>query len=269
MDEARVGTKLEIEALLGLPLIRPGDSIAALIGSAIEETEFDLRDDDVLVVTSKLFSRAEGRFVDLTALTPSAEAIAIAREIEKDPALVECVLRESTCVSRKAKGVLITRHRLGFISANAGIDASNAGPPSASAGTGPGTGSWVLLLPVDPEASAERLRFELESRFSVRIGVVVSDSHGRPFRHGTVGAAIGVSGVPALVDHVGRNDLLGRALEYTTTALADQLAAAADLVAGQSDEARPVVRVRGVSLPERRESSVRELLRAPDEDLYA
>jgi coenzyme F420-0:L-glutamate ligase / coenzyme F420-1:gamma-L-glutamate ligase len=264
MDEARIGTKLELEALLGLPLVRPGDSIADLVAAAVDASSFDLRDDDVLVVTSKLFSRAEGRFVDLSTITPSDEAVALARDIHKDPALVECVLRESVSISRRTRGVLITRHRLGFVSANAGIDASNAGPPSEDASVGP----WVLLLPLDPEGSAERLRRSLEARYSVRLGVVVTDSHGRPFRHGTVGAAIGVSGVPALVDHVGRKDLLGRPLEYTKTALADQLAAAADLVAGQSDEARPIVRVRGVAL-ERRESSVRELLRSPEEDLYA
>lgn len=263
MSEARVGKKLEIEALGGLPLVRPGDSVAGLVSSAIEQEGLGLEDDDVLVVTSKLFSRAEGRFVDLDTVNPSPEAEALALEIEKDPALVECVLRESVGISRKTKGVLITRHRLGFVSANAGIDASNAGPPGAEA-----SGRWVLLLPVDPEASAEGFRKALEARHGVRLGVVVSDSHGRPFRHGTVGAAIGVSGLPALVDHVGRRDLLGRELEYTTTALADQLAAAADLVAGQSDEARPVVRVRGVSIG-RREASVRELLRDPDEDLYA
>src|SRR5690606_31278927 len=131
MFEARVGKKLEIEALSGLPLVRPGDSVAGLVSSAIEQAGLELEDDDVLVVTSKLFSRAEGRFVDLDTVTPSPEATALSREIQKDPALVECVLRESVGISRRAVGVLITRHRLGFVSANAGIDASNAGPPGA------------------------------------------------------------------------------------------------------------------------------------------
>lgn len=264
MTEARVGERLELEALRGIPLVRPGDSIAELVVSALEASGRALQDHDVLVVTSKLFSRAEGRFVDLSTVTPSPEALALAEEIDKDPALVECVLRESVGISRKSRGVLITRHRLGFISANAGIDASNAGPPGEDVGAGP----WVLLLPADPEASATALRIALEAHYAVRLGVVVTDSHGRPFRHGTVGAAIGVSGIPALVDHVGRRDLLGRPLEYTKTALADQIAAAADLVAGQSDEARPVVIVRGLSF-DRREASVRELLRDRDEDLYA
>lgn len=263
MDEALISPKLELEALPGIPLIRPGDDLAALILRAMEAARFELKDDDILVITSKLFSRAEGRFINLDEIEISEEARALAEEIEKEPALVEAILRESSGISRKKTGVLIVRHRLGFISANAGIDASNAGPPEAG-----GDGNYILLLPEDPDASATRLRVALESALAVRLGIILSDSHGRPFRQGTVGVAIGVSGLPAIVDHVGREDLLGRKLEYTVTGLADQLAAAADLVAGQSDEARPIVRIRGVKMSAR-DGSARDLLREPADDLYA
>src|SRR5690554_152503 len=263
MNEALISPRLEIESLPGIPLIHPGDDLAALILRAMEAARFELRSDDILVITSKLFSRAEGRFVNLRTIEISERARELAEEIDKDPALVEAILRESSSVSRKKTGVLIVRHRLGFVSANAGIDASNAGPPN-----GEGDGEYVLLLPEDPDASATRLRVALESKLGIRLGIILSDSHGRPFRQGTVGTAIGVSGLPALLDHVGREDLLGRKLEYTVTALADQLAAAADLVAGQSDEARPVVRIRGVKL-HARNGSASDLLRDPNDDLYA
>lgn len=263
MDEALISPRLEIEALPGIPLIRPGDDLASQILDAMASARFELRDDDILVITSKLFSRAEGRFLDLDTIKISEEARALADEIDKEPALVEAILRESSGISRKKTGVLIVRHRLGFISANAGIDASNAGTPN-----GEKNGNYVLLLPEDPDASATKLRIALEAALSVRLGIILSDSHGRPFRQGTVGTAIGVSGLPAIVDHVGREDLLGRKLEYTITALADQLAAAADLVAGQSDEARPVVRIRGVKV-NARSGRASDLLRDPIDDLYA
>jgi coenzyme F420-0:L-glutamate ligase/coenzyme F420-1:gamma-L-glutamate ligase len=163
-----------------------------------------------------------------------------------------------------ANNVLIVRHRLGFVSANAGIDFSNARPPEGRAGVGP----WALLLPEQPDECAARTRAALEARFGSGLGVVISDSHGRPFRLGTVGIALGVSGLPALHDQVGRFDLDGRRLEATLTALADQVAAAADLVAGQADESRPVVVVRGLSF-ESEPSSAEALLRPREQDLYA
>jgi coenzyme F420-0:L-glutamate ligase/coenzyme F420-1:gamma-L-glutamate ligase len=201
-----------------------------------------LAEGDVLVVTSKLLSRAEGRFVDLSRVEPSPRAARVARTVGKDPRLVELVLRESIAISRQAPGVLIVRHRLGFVVANAGIDASNAVPPDAPAGTGP----WALLLPEAPDASAAaiRARAETAAPAGTRVGVVVTDSFGRPFRMGTVGVAIGVSGLPPLWDRRGESDLFGRKLEQTITALADQVAAVGDLVAGQAAEGRPLVLVR-------------------------
>ena len=258
--------EVTFRALPGIPLVERGDDLAALIRSALERAEIDLRVGDVLVVTSKLFSRAEGEFVDLGALAVGERARQLAMEVDKDPALVELILRDTETISRTRRGALIVRHRLGFVSANAAVDASNASPADAPEGSGP----WALAMPRDPDASARKLLADLAAPAGV--GIVVSDSHGRPFRLGTVGAAVGVAGLPALVDQRGRADLHGRELQFTITALADQLAAAADLIAGQSDEGRPVIHIRGVHAPappSGETPSARDLTRDPAEDLYA
>jgi coenzyme F420-0:L-glutamate ligase/coenzyme F420-1:gamma-L-glutamate ligase len=255
--------RLALFAVPGLPLFAEGDPLAALILDALERAALPLEDGDVVVVTSKALSRVEGCFVDLSTVAPSDEARALAAEIGKDPAMVELVLRDTERVSRRAPGVLIVRHRLGFVSANAGIDQSNAAPPGAP----PGSGPYALVMPRDPDASAAALLTELERATGRKLGVVISDSLGRPFRVGTVGAAIGVAGVPAVWDQVGRTDLHGRVLEHTVTGFADQVAATADLLAGQADEGRPVVVVRGLALPPG-PSTVGPLLRDPDADLY-
>jgi coenzyme F420-0:L-glutamate ligase / coenzyme F420-1:gamma-L-glutamate ligase len=258
------GPRLELVAVPGIPLVGPGADVPAVISHALASAGIVLSDGDVLVVTSKLLSRAEGRFVGLGDVHPSVRALELGARIGKDARIVELILRESTAVSRAAPGVLVVRHRLGFVVANAGIDASNAVPPGAGAESGP----WVLLLPESPDASARAIRDRLESESHARIGVVVSDSFGRPFRLGTVGAAIGVSGLPPLWDRRGEADLFGRALEQTITALADQVAAAADLVAGQAAEGRPLVLVRGMRF-DSSETGARALTRKPEEDLYA
>ena len=256
--------RLEIVSVPGLPIVAPGDDLGALLVGALDAAGFPLRDGDVVAIASKLVSRAEGRFVALGSVVPSPRAEALAARAGKDPRVAELVLREGSEVSRVARGAIIVRHRLGFISANAGIDLSNAGMPGAPADEGP----WALLLPLDPDASAERLRGALAGASSAAVGVVVTDSFGRPFRIGTVGAAIGVAGLPALWDQRGGVDLFGRMLEMTVTALADQVAAAADLVLGQADEARGAVVVRGLSFPVGSHSA-RELVRPTAEDLYA
>jgi coenzyme F420-0:L-glutamate ligase/coenzyme F420-1:gamma-L-glutamate ligase len=202
--------------------------------------------------------------VDLSGVEPSARAIALGQEIEKDARLVELILRESTHVSRKTKGALIVRHRLGFMGANAGIDCSNARPVDAPAGSGP----WALLLPVSPDRTAGAIQRALEATIDARIGVVISDSLGRPFRLGTIGVAIGCAGLPPLWDRRGERDLHGRVLENTITALADQVAACADLVAGQADEQRPLMVVRGLRFTPS-ELPARTIYRLPEEDLYA
>lgn len=256
--------RLEVVALPGLPLVAPGDDVPALVARAVSAAKVSLADGDVLVVTSKIVSRAEGRFVELSRLEPSPRASELAREVNKDARAVELILRESTAISRRAPGVLVVRHRLGFIVANAGIDSSNAVPPDAR----PGSGPWALLLPESPDDSAAAIRARVETDSGVSVGVIISDSFGRPFRLGTVGVAIGVSGLPPLWDRRGEPDLFGRALETTVTALADQIAAVADLVAGQAAERRPLVLVRGLGFtPSDRGAGA--LLRPAGEDLYA
>lgn len=260
----RCAKRLEVIALDGVPIVQPGDDIAAIITKALTTSGLALEDGDVLVITSKLFSRTENRFVDLSTLDVGEEAEKLAKETEKDPRLVELILRDTRSVSRKGKNILVVRHRLGFISANAGIDASNAAPESAPEGSGP----WALVLPKNPDKSAEAVRATLAEATGKKIGVIVTDSFGRPFRVGTVGAAVGVAGVPAVYDQRGMKDLFGRPLESTVTAVADQIAAAADLVSGQADESRPITLVRGLSF-DVTTSSAAQLLRLPVADLYA
>lgn len=263
-ERVESAARLTLSALPGLPRVTPGDELAPLIGEALGRAELRLEDGDVLTVTSKLFSRAEGRFVDLASVAPSAAADTLAAEVGKDPRLVELILSESVAVSRKKLGALIVRHRLGFVSANAAIDSSNAAPPGAA----PGSGPWVLLLPEDPDASAARLRAELVAAHGARVGVLVTDSHGRPFRRGSVGVAVGAAGLPVVSDERGRADLDGRMLEFSMAAVADQVAAAADLVCGQGAEGRPVVHLRGLRF-DASSTNARDLVRDPGEDLYA
>jgi coenzyme F420-0:L-glutamate ligase/coenzyme F420-1:gamma-L-glutamate ligase len=259
-------SRLEVVAVGHLPLFHAGDDLAAAVKTGLARDGLTLRDGDVLVVASKAVSRAEGRFVDLSTITASDRALDLARVTGKDARWVELVLRESTEISRQGPGALVVRHKLGFVSADAGIDMSNARPSLElqPAGSGP----WVLLLPEDPDRSAEALRASLTGAGGARIGVVVSDSFGRPFRLGTVGGAIGVAGLPALWDKKGEPDLFERPLEHTLTALADQVAAAADLVAGQGSERRAAVLVRGLSF-EVGTHGAHDLVRPRDKDLYA
>lgn len=238
--------------------------MAALIAAGLSRAGITLLSGDVLAVTSKILSRAEGRFVDLATVEPSSRARSIAAATGKEPPLVELILRESAAISRQAKNTLIVRHHLGFIAANAGIDCSNAVPSHAA----PGSGPWALLLPTDPDGQAERIRQVLSQRSGADIGVVITDSLGRPFRHGTVGAAIGVAGLPALWDRRGEPDIYGRKLETTITALADEVAAAAGLISGQAAESRPVIHLRGLRFPVGSQRAS-ELYRPAAEDLYA
>jgi coenzyme F420-0:L-glutamate ligase / coenzyme F420-1:gamma-L-glutamate ligase len=250
--------RLTLMSLPGIPLVKPGDDLARLILDSLTSADRTLQDGDILVITSKIVSKAEGRLLDLRTLTPSSRAQDIAAQTGKDPRLVEAVLSESTDISRIRMGVLIVRHRLGFTSANAGIDHSNVGPNGEE---------WVLLLPVDPDASARRLRDALHAETGVRVGVIVSDTHGRPFRLGNTGVAVGVAGIPALVDLRGRADLFGRVLQATDIALADEIAAAADLLSGQAAEGLPVTLARGLRLPPV-EGKATDLVRPPEMDLY-
>ena len=237
------------------PLVAAGDDIAAMILGAGVAWE----DGDVVVVTGKIVSKAEGRLVRLDTVTPSARALQLATATDKDARLVELVLRESIGVIRARPGILLVRHRLGFISAMAGIDRSNVGRGEEE----------VLLLPVDPDASASRLRVRLQEATGRRLAVVVSDSHGRPFRHGNVGVAIGVAGLAPLIQLEGVPDLFGRPLSRASVVpVADAIAGAGGLVSGEAAEGIPVVVVRGLRIGDEGGRSA-DLLRSPEEDLFA
>jgi coenzyme F420-0:L-glutamate ligase/coenzyme F420-1:gamma-L-glutamate ligase len=248
---------IEIIPLTGLPLIQPGDPLAQLLGEAIARSG-GLRDRDVLVLAQKIVSKAEGRYVDLDRVTPSPRAIEVAQQCEKDPRLIEVILSESSEVVRLRPGLIITRHRLGFVSANAGVDRSNVAPEGIDR---------VLLLPIDPDRSAAQIRSALRDRFGIDLAVIIADSHGRPHRLGTVGVAIGLSGLPGVEDWRGRKDLFGYTLQHTEVGLADQIAAAGTLLLGQAAEATPAVIVRGASF-EARDGSASEINRPREMDLF-
>lgn len=250
--------QITLAALPGIPSIQPGDDLARLIVASLESAELVLEAADVLVITSKLVSKSEGRFVDLRTVEPSPRAVKVAELSRKDPRLVELILRESTEISKLRGEVLIVRHRLGFTLANAGIDHSNVGREGDD---------WVLLLPEDPDRSARELRARLGDLTGVQPGIVISDSHGRPFRIGTVGFAIGVAGIPAIWDMRGQQDMFGRVLRVTVTGVGDEIAASAGLLSGQGAERLPVVLVRGLHLPPG-EGEAADLVRPVDLDLY-
>lgn len=248
---------LALTALPGLPLIAAGDDLAALTLAALARAGIALQDGDVLVITSKIVAKAEGRRVDLRTITPSARALELAAVTDKDPRIVELVLRESVEVSRAARHVLVVRHRLGFVSANAGIDQSNV----------TGDDETVLLLPSDPDAAAAALRERLCADTGAAVGIVISDSHGRPFRLGNVGVAIGAAGLPALRDLRGTPDLTGRTLKISVQGYADMIASAAALLSGEGAEGLPIVHVRGLNFTETAGRAA-DLVRPPDHDLY-
>lgn len=252
---------LTLTPIPGIPLIGPGDNLGDMIRRGLDLARIQLQDGDILIVAQKIVSKAEGRLVNLHEVIPSSHACKLASEIEKDPRLVELILQESRCILRTRPGTIIVEHRLGFVCANAGIDHSNV------RGEGDESGEWVLLLPVDPDASAGKLRQQLEEISGAKIGVLIIDSHGRAWRLGTVGMAIGLSGVPGLVDMRGHKDLFDYTLRITQIAVADELAAAASLVMGQAAEGTPVVHARGFPYA-LCEGRLQDLLRPKDEDLF-
>ena len=250
---------ITLTSVPGIPMVRPGDDLAALLIAACEQNALAPADGDILVVAQKIVSKAEGRYVDLAKVKPSPRAASLAIEVNKDPRLVEVILGESRRVVRQRPGVLIVEHRLGFIMANAGVDRSNIDPDVAA--------DPVLLLPSDPDASAAGLHQRLTAQFRKRLGVIITDSWGRAWRRGTVGVALGVAGLPALIDMRGRPDLFGRELRVTQTGFADEIASAASLIMGQADEGRPMVLVRGLAWSGA-PSPAAALIRAAEEDLF-
>lgn len=248
--------RLELIAPGQIPEIAAGDDLPNIIADAFQAEHVELCDGDLLVVTHKIVSKAEGRVYDLRSITPSETATALASQCGKPPSLVELILRESNCVMRTRPGVLIMRHRLGFICANAGVDQSNSGGES-----------WAVLLPEHPDQSAKKIHDGLKQLTKKSIPVLISDSQGRPFRNGTLGIAIGCCGLAPLRDYRGKYDRQGYVLQSSVEALADELCCAASLLMGQSNESLPVVLVRGAEY-QLSDHSANLLLRAQEQDLF-
>jgi coenzyme F420-0:L-glutamate ligase / coenzyme F420-1:gamma-L-glutamate ligase len=246
-------------ALRDVPLVRPGDDLAALLIEAIAKGGDGIAAGDVLVIAQKIVSKAESRYVDLARIEPSAHACAVAQATGKDARLVEVILGESRRIVRQGPNVLIVEHVLGFVMANAGVDRSNIDP---QAGAEP-----VLLLPRDPDASAAALRTRIGAQLGTFPAVIISDSFGRAWRRGTVGIALGAAGLPSLMDLRGQPDLYGRELRVTETGFADEIAAAASLLMGQGSEGMPAVLLRGLSwfAPP---TPAAQLIRPEDEDMF-
>ena len=251
----RTHPEYRVIGITGVPLVQAGDDLASLILDAADAQGTPLEDGDVLVVTQRVVSKAEGRVVPLDSFEPSPFALDYAKRTEKDPRLVEAVLRESTRVVRQVGGVLITQTRHGLICANAGVDGSNVGGLDL-----------VSLLPLDPDASCRSLRDAARRRSGAEVGVVMTDTFGRPWREGHTNVAIGVAGLLPMRSYVGMPDMDGRELRVTTICVADELAAAAELVMGKLD-AIPAAIVRGFEY-ERGEGSSADLVRAREYDLF-
>ena len=250
--------KLTLTALPGMPEVEHGTVLGELLVGAVARAGEKILAGDILVIAQKIVSKAEGRMVRLGDITPSLEARDLAQAAEKDPRLVELILRESHAVLRVKPGVIIVEHRLGFVMANAGVDRSNVAAAEEEV---------ALLLPEDPDASARRLRDSVRAVSGLEVGIVINDSFGRAWRNGVTGIAIGVAGIPALVDLRGTADRGGRTLQVTQVAAADELAAAASLVMGQADEGLPAVLARGFPYP-LRAGAAQELVRPRAEDLF-
>jgi coenzyme F420-0:L-glutamate ligase / coenzyme F420-1:gamma-L-glutamate ligase len=250
---------MTLTALEGVPEIQPGDPLDRVLLTALELNRIDLAEEDVVAICQKVVSKAENRFVELDRVEPGVRAVELAQRCGKDPRFVEIVLRQSTDVVRCVKDVLIVRHRLGFVVANAGIDQSNIER----------AGSRVLLLPEDPDRSAAGIRAAVTTRLGVRVGVIITDSFGRAWRLGVCGTCIGCAGLVSLADERGRPDRFGRPLRVTQIAVADELAAAAALVMGEADEGRPIVVVSGVA-PQfvAGDAPAADLVRPIDTDLF-
>ena len=248
--------KITIYAVPGLPLIGAGDDLGEIVSQALIKARLLPEAGDVLVIAQKIISKAQGQQVRLCDVQPSQKALLLAEKIDKAPQLVELILRESTDVVKTSPGVIIVVHRLGHVAANAGIDQSNVEEGTA------------LLLPIDPDGTAEELRRQLESEFEINLGVIISDSVGRPWRLGTVGLALGCAGVIALNDLRGETDLFGRELKVSETAVADMLVCAAQLLMGEASEGRPLVLIRGACAWMAEHNSATDLLRPAESDLF-
>ena len=228
---------LTLTAFAGIPLVHSGDDLVALILQSLQQTSIKLEDGDILVIAQKIVSKSEGRYVRLADVKPSERAFQLAAETEKDPRLMELILSESREIVRYRSSVIVAENRQGVVLANAGIDHSNVEEDGGK--------EQVLLLPLDPDASAANIRKQLQRKTNRNLAVIINDSLGRAWRNGTTGTALGVSGLPALLDLRGRPDLFGEPLQTSEEAIADELSAAASLLQGQAGEGRPVILIRG------------------------
>ena len=251
-------SELTLHAIAGVPMVKPGDDLATVVLSSLATEGFELRDGDVLALAQKIVSKAEHRQFKLADIAPGDDALKLAAEVDKDPRLVQLILNESTEVLRKKPGVLIVRHKLGIVGANAGIDQSNIDH---------GDAEEALLLPEDPDASAKNLTAEIAKRTGKSVGTIIADSMNRPWRMGTIGGAIGCAGVNVLDDYRGGNDLYGRELKVTLINRADALAGAATLLMGETTEKVPLVLIRGIA-PYRGDDCARDIPRPLEEDMF-
>ncbi len=252
-------TQLTLTTLPNVPLVQSGDDLAAIILLGLRDARIELQDGDVLVLAQKIVSKAEGRMVRLREVTPSPRALELARESGKDARFCEVVLWDAREIVRVREGLIIVETKQGWVCANAGIDRSNVAPHDEE--------EWILRLPEDADRSAGELRQRLRAETSSEVGIIVNDTHGRAWRNGAIGIAIGVAGLPAVEDLRGREDLFGYHLQVTTLGTADQIASAASLLQGQADEGTPIVHVRGLVIS-RRDGSSREIVRGKEHDLF-
>ena len=248
-----------LTAVKGLPLIEPGEDLGAILIEGIRRAGITPRDRDVLVIAQKVVSKAEGRYVELRGVVPSARAIELATSVQKDPRVVEVILSETQEIVRYRKDVLIVAHRLGFVMANAGVDQSNIEHRDGN--------ERVLLLPADPDASCAVLKTRMDQAFSADLGIVINDSFGRPWRNGVVGVALGAAGLPSLLSLIGAPDLFGNTMRVTEVAFADEIAAAASMLMGQANERLPLVHVRGLDWDASPQNAA-ALLRRKELDLF-
>ena len=248
---------VQIIGVKELPIIKAGDNLAELICQAAEKQGTPIQDGDVIVVSHIVVSRAEGRVVDLNRVEPSPFVAQLARELNKDPRLVEVILRESRGIIRMGDGKLITKTKHGFICANSGVDKSNV----------PGQNN-VALLPKNPDDSAQKIREEIKRITRKDVAVIISDTHGRPLREGEINIAIGVAGIKPIRDRRGEKDIFGYTLRVKRTAIVDELASAAELVMGQANEGIPAAIIRGYRYPRSEEARATELIRPREKDLF-
>jgi coenzyme F420-0:L-glutamate ligase/coenzyme F420-1:gamma-L-glutamate ligase len=248
---------IQIIAVEGLPIVKEGDNIAKLVFDATEKQKTPIHERDILIFTHVVVSKAEGNVVNLNDVSPSKFAKEIAKKTGKDPALVEVILQESKSIVRIGDGNLITETKHGFVCANAGVDKSNVEGERN-----------IALLPKNPDASAEKIRQEIKRLTGCEVAVIISDTHGRPLRMGEINVAIGVAGIKPIRDRRGEKDLFGYVLRIKQTAVADELASAAELVIGQADEGIPVAIIRGYDYQESQNAKATDLIRPKEKDLF-